>query len=231
MTAGFRQTDRKGRTLTGTLTLKRPGKLRFQYQKGVPMLIVADGRKLNMIDYETKRVDSWPIGNSPLGVLLNPNQDLSRIAKVVRNDAQTLLVQARDPKKPEFGTITLGFAKVAERPGRAAAAGLDGGRRPEQPHHREAVRPALQRRRRRQRLHLPAARRKGAQGLNAIHPRDRNETLKHILRLRVVAVGFSPCCPARRRNRASRRPRLVGPRSTPPERGPLRLRRPLPLEP
>lgn len=116
MVAGFTQTDRKGRSLTGTMTLKRPGRLRFQYQKGVPMLIVADGRKLNMIDYETGRVDGWPIGNSPLGVLLNPNPDLSRIAKVVRNDSQTLLVQARDPKKPEFGTITLGFAKVSGGP-------------------------------------------------------------------------------------------------------------------
>jgi outer membrane lipoprotein-sorting protein len=116
MVASFRQTDKKGRSLTGTMTLKRPGKLRFQYQKGVPMLIVADGRKLNMIDYETGRVDGWPIGNSPLGVLLNPNPDLSRIAKVVRNDAQTLLVQARDPKKPEFGTITLGFARISSGP-------------------------------------------------------------------------------------------------------------------
>jgi outer membrane lipoprotein-sorting protein len=69
-----------------------------------------------MIDYETGRVDGWPIGNSPLGVLLNPNPDLSRIAKVVRNDSQTMLVQARDPKKPEFGTITLGFAKVSSGP-------------------------------------------------------------------------------------------------------------------
>ena len=114
MVASFRQTDRKGRSLTGTMTLKRPGKLRFQYQQGVPMLIVADGRKLNMIDYETKRVDSWPIGRSPLGVMLNPNPDLSRIAKVVRNDPQTLLVQVRD--KPEFGTVTLGFAKVSSAP-------------------------------------------------------------------------------------------------------------------
>ena len=114
MVASFRQTDRKGRTVAGTMTLKRPGKLRFQYQQGVPMLIVADGRKLNMIDYETKRVDSWPIGRSPLGVILNPNPDLGKIAKVVRNDSQTLLVQVRD--KPEFGTLTLGFAKVSSAP-------------------------------------------------------------------------------------------------------------------
>lgn len=116
MVAGFTQTDKKGRALSGTISLKRPGKVRFEYQKGYPVLIVADGRRLNMINYDTKRVDSWPIGNSPLGVLLNANPDLSRIAKVTRDDAQVLLVQARDPKKPEFGTITLGFAKVASAP-------------------------------------------------------------------------------------------------------------------
>ena len=116
MTASFSQTDRRGRTLTGSLTLKRPGRIRFEYQKGVPMLIVGDGKAINVIDYQVKQVQRWPIGNSPLGVLLNPEQDLSRIAKVIRNDAQTLLVQARDPKRPEYGTITLGFAKIPSAP-------------------------------------------------------------------------------------------------------------------
>jgi outer membrane lipoprotein-sorting protein len=116
MTANFAQTDRRGRTLTGTLTMKRPGKIRFQYQRGVPMLIVGDGKALTMIDYEVKQVSRWPIGNSPLSVLLNPNKDLSSIAKVVENTPQVLLVQARDPKRPEFGTITIAFAKVAGAP-------------------------------------------------------------------------------------------------------------------
>jgi outer membrane lipoprotein-sorting protein len=116
MTANFAQTDRRGQTLTGTLTLKRPGKVRFQYQRGVPMLIVGDGRALTMIDYEVKQVSRWPIGNSPLSVLLNPNKDLSGVARVVRNDGQVMLVRARDPKKPEFGTITIAFAKVPSAP-------------------------------------------------------------------------------------------------------------------
>lgn len=116
MTAGFAQTDRRGQTLSGTLTLKRPGRIRFEYQKGVPLLIVGDGKAINMIDYQVKQVQRWPIGKSPLSVLLNPSQDLSRIAKVTRNDAATLLVAVRDPKRPEFGTITLGFAKVASAP-------------------------------------------------------------------------------------------------------------------
>jgi outer membrane lipoprotein-sorting protein len=117
MTAGFAQTDRRGRTLNGRLTLKRPGRIRFEYQPGVQMLIVADGRRLNMVDYEVKRVESWPIANSPLSVLLDANQNLSRFASVVQNDRQVLMVRARDPKRPEFGTISIAFAKIASAPG------------------------------------------------------------------------------------------------------------------
>jgi outer membrane lipoprotein-sorting protein len=46
MRADFVQTDRNGQRLTGTLTLQRPGKIRFQYQPGVPLLIVSDGAAL-----------------------------------------------------------------------------------------------------------------------------------------------------------------------------------------
>lgn len=116
MTAGFTQTGRNGQTLDGTLTLKRPGKIRFQYGPGVPMLIVADGKSLTMIDYQVKDVQRWPISNSPLSVLLSPNEDLARIAKVLRNDNQVLLVEAFDPKRREFGTMTLAFAKVPSAP-------------------------------------------------------------------------------------------------------------------
>lgn len=111
MTASFTQTDRRGQTLAGTLTLKRPGRIRFEYGKGVPLLIVGDGKAINVIDYQVKRVQRWPIGNSPLSVLLNPSQDLSRIAKVIREDGAGVTVQARDPRRPEFGTITLLFSK------------------------------------------------------------------------------------------------------------------------
>ena len=116
MTANFSQSGRNGQTLDGKLTLKRPGKIRFQYGPGVPMLIVADGKSLTMVDYQVKDVQRWSIGNSPLSVLLSPNKDLSGIAKVLRNDNQVLLVEARDPKRREFGTMTLAFAKVPSAP-------------------------------------------------------------------------------------------------------------------
>ncbi len=118
MTANFTQTDRAGKVLTGAMFLKRPGKVRFQYQKGVNLLIVGDGKALNLIDYDVRQESRWPIGDSPLGVLLDPSKDLSKFARVLPTaDARVLLVEAKDPKRPQFGTITMAFAKVASAPG------------------------------------------------------------------------------------------------------------------
>lgn len=117
MTARFTQTG-GGKSVGGQLTLKRPGRVRFQYDKGVPLLIVGDGKALTMIDYQVKQVSRWPIGSSPLGVLLNPNRDLSKFAKVVADPADgPMLVQARDAKHPEFGVITIAFRRAAGAPG------------------------------------------------------------------------------------------------------------------
>ena len=117
MTAGFTQTDRAGKVLGGTLTLKRPGKIRFQYQQGVPLLIVGDGKALTFIDYSVKQVSRWPIGNSPLGVLLDPSKDLSRFTRIVpTGDNRVVLAEARDPRRPEYGVITLAFARDAAAP-------------------------------------------------------------------------------------------------------------------
>ena len=117
MTANFTQTDRRGRSLAGALTIKRPGKIRFDYGRSANMLIVGDGRALTFIDYDVRQVQRWPIGDSPLSVLLDPSRDLSRVARVVRDDAQVLVVEARDRRRREFGTITLAFAKAPSGPG------------------------------------------------------------------------------------------------------------------
>src|SRR3954466_11482661 len=83
MTAAFSQYDRNGKTLTGTLSLKQPGKMRFQYQKGVPFLIVADGKSLWFLDYQVGQKQRWPIAGSPLALLLDPRKYISRFAKVL----------------------------------------------------------------------------------------------------------------------------------------------------
>ena len=124
MTAAFAQTGRDGKTLTGTLTLKRPGRIRFQYQKGVPILVVGDGRALNYIDYSVRQVNRWPIANSPLGVLLDPSKDISRFARVVPSGNDRILsVEGYDPKHPEYGRITIVFARDAAAPAGLAMQG------------------------------------------------------------------------------------------------------------
>jgi outer membrane lipoprotein-sorting protein len=118
MTSSFTQTDRRGGTLSGKLLLKRPGQVRFEYQKGVPLLIVGDGKALTMVDYEVKQVQRWPIRNSPLAALLDPGQDLRRYGKLVSASTDDVIsVEVRDPKRPEFGVITMVFVRQPGAPG------------------------------------------------------------------------------------------------------------------
>ena len=118
MTADFIQTDRNGQRLSGEMTMKRPGKIRFQYQKGVPLLIVSDGKALTMIDYEVRQVQRWPIGNSPLGALLDPKRDVARYGKLVpTGNPDVTSIEVRDPKHPEYGRITMIFVRDPSAPG------------------------------------------------------------------------------------------------------------------
>ena len=118
MRADFTQTDRAGQTVRGVMTLKRPGKIRFQYEKGVPMLVVSNGKSMYMVDYEVNQVQRWPIKNSPLGALLDPSRDVKRYGKLVpTNHPDVVSVEVRDTKRPEFGVITLIFARDASAPG------------------------------------------------------------------------------------------------------------------
>jgi outer membrane lipoprotein-sorting protein len=116
MTADFTQTDRNGRTVRGKLTLKRPGKIRFEYEKGVNMLLVGDGKALTFLDYDVNQKQRWPIGNSPLGALLDPNRDVKKYGKVVATgNPNVYSVQVKDSRNGI--AITLIFVKDAGAPG------------------------------------------------------------------------------------------------------------------
>lgn len=118
LTADFTQTDRQGQVLGGKLTLKQPGKIRFQYGNNVPMLIVADGKTLNFIDYQVKQVSKWPIANSPLAVFLDPARNVARYTKLMPStDPRIVSVQAWDKNRPEYGRINLIFARDVAAPG------------------------------------------------------------------------------------------------------------------
>jgi len=118
MRADFTQTDRQGNTVRGVMTLKRPGKIRFDYGKDADFLVISNGKSLYMIDYAVNQVERWPIGNSPLGALFDPDRDVKRYGKLVpTRDANVVSVEVRDPKKPEFGMMTMIFVRNPSAPG------------------------------------------------------------------------------------------------------------------
>lgn len=118
LTADFIQTNHQGQRVVGKLTLKRPGKIRFQYQEDVPLLIVGDGASLTMIDYEVNQVQRWPVKKSPMMALLDPKRAFTRYAEIIpMASEQVIAVALADPKYPEFGTMTMMFLRDADSPG------------------------------------------------------------------------------------------------------------------
>lgn len=122
LAADFTQSGADGRVLAGKLWLARPGKVRFQYDKA-PMLLVGDGRTLSFVDYEVKQVSQWPVRRTPLQILLAAEPDLAPIARITTDAADRVEVAARDPKRPEFGTLSIRFTRAAGAPGGLALAG------------------------------------------------------------------------------------------------------------
>ena len=117
MTANFVQTDARGRSAAGTLQLRRPGRIRFQYGSG-DLLLVGTGSKLVFLDYQVGQKSSWDLNKTPLGMLLSANPDVKRIARVQPNkDPRVVVVRARDNMHPEFGTLILAFLRSASAPG------------------------------------------------------------------------------------------------------------------
>jgi outer membrane lipoprotein-sorting protein len=115
MTADFVQTDARGRSAAGTLQLKRPGKVRFAYGSG-DLLLVANGKTLTFIDYQVGQKSTWPLGRTPLGVLLSDSPNLKGRAQVVPStDSRVVSVRARDPA--QYGSINLVFLRNGSAPG------------------------------------------------------------------------------------------------------------------
>jgi outer membrane lipoprotein-sorting protein len=114
MTANFTQTDAKGRVQSGSLQLKRPGRVRFQYGNNDP-LIVADGKRLIFLDYEVGQKNVYPLEKTPLGPLLSSSPDFNGKAQVLPSkDSRVVVARARNTS---YGQLTLAFLRSPSAPG------------------------------------------------------------------------------------------------------------------
>ncbi len=108
----FIQTDPNGRTVTGNFYLKRPGKIRFEYDAPSRMLVVADGKNVKLYDPRLKTFDQYPLSRTPLSLFLSRNIGLekSAVSNVVRG-ANGFSFSARDPRRQAEGYITISFGE------------------------------------------------------------------------------------------------------------------------
>jgi len=117
MTADFVQTDARGRSAAGTLQLKRPGRVRFQYGSG-DLLLVADGKRLWFLDYQVGQKNSWDLNKTPLGMLLADNPDVKKIGRIIPNDDKRILVvRTSSSGIIGTGTLVLAFLRSPDAPG------------------------------------------------------------------------------------------------------------------
>jgi len=115
MTANFTQTDDKGRVQNGTLQMKRPGRIRFEYGGG-DVLLVANGKTLSFIDYAVGQKSSWPLGRTPLGPLLSGSPDFNGKAEILPSgDSRVVVARARSTG--QYGQLTLAFLRNGSAPG------------------------------------------------------------------------------------------------------------------
>jgi outer membrane lipoprotein-sorting protein len=127
--AGFTQINADGSISTGTLYIKRPGRVRFEYAAPDDSLVMAGGGQVAIFDAKSNQPpEQYPLKRTPLNLILERNVDLARAEMVVghRSDGSETAVIAQDPEHPEYGTISLVFSEDPVQLRRWIITGEDG---------------------------------------------------------------------------------------------------------
>jgi len=108
----FTQINDDGTISTGELFIRRPGRMRFEYNPPDDILVIADGTRVGIIDGKSNTgPEAYPLHRTPLKIILQNNVDFSRERMVTghSSDEKTTTVRAQDPDNPEYGSIELVF--------------------------------------------------------------------------------------------------------------------------
>jgi outer membrane lipoprotein-sorting protein len=107
----FAQYAADGSFAQGQVYIKRPGKLRFEYDAPNPLLIVSDGVTLTQQDKALETIDRVPLSATPLNYFLKENINLANDTEVVglQKTYNEWRVTARDGSGEMDGAITMVF--------------------------------------------------------------------------------------------------------------------------
>lgn len=108
----FTQVNPDGTLSKGTFYIRRPGRMRFEYAKPNPSLVVAGASTVAIFDKKSNSgPQQFPLSKTPLSIILAKRVNLSANGMVYKHtsDGVSTKVTARDPKRPEIGNIQMVF--------------------------------------------------------------------------------------------------------------------------
>lgn len=108
----FVQVDPDSVVSEGRFYMRRPGRLRFEYDKPNPTVVIADGFWVAVVDKRDGKADRTQLSDTPLNLLLKERVDLRKenaVTNIERSQGQ-IAVTARDPADPGAGDIVMVFS-------------------------------------------------------------------------------------------------------------------------
>ncbi len=114
--ARFVQSNPNGSVVQGTLYLRRPGRMRFEYDAPSQLKIVADGSQVTLWDPANRDFGQWPIGWTAASFLVRDSLKLSgdlTVESLQRGSDGLLQLTVVQTRKPQEGKI---IVRLAENP-------------------------------------------------------------------------------------------------------------------
>jgi outer membrane lipoprotein-sorting protein len=112
----FVQSNPNGSVVQGTLYVRRPGRMRFEYDAPSQLKIVADGSQVTMWDPANRDFGQWPIGWTAASFLVKEPFQLSgdiTVESLQREPGGLLALTMVQTKKPQEGKIVV---RLSENP-------------------------------------------------------------------------------------------------------------------
>lgn len=108
----FTQTDASNNQTKGKFYIKRPGRIRFDYDSPSSLRIVSDGKWLSIEDSDLSTYDRYPLENTPFRMLLKRKVNLAEDATIVDfvKNEDLIAVSLLDKTQEDAGTIKLFFS-------------------------------------------------------------------------------------------------------------------------